>query len=97
MLNYLKTFSFQVGLPYILLLLSCLMFDEAMKISWINTEPYIRALLDNFGHAFIACLSWLATVGVSRRGIIQGIGCGVLASAVDIDHFFWAKSFSLQV
>jgi hypothetical protein len=85
------------SLPYALLPIFCVFFDEALKISWINSSDILRALFDNSGHGTIAFLSWLAVAGINNRGFAESVLCGVMASAIDLDHFVMAKSYTLKV
>ena len=89
--------KFSQSLPYVLLPISCIFFDETLKISWINSSSIFRALVDNSAHAFFAFLSWLAVAGITRRGIAESVFCAVLASAIDLDHFIMAKSLKMKV
>lgn len=85
------------SLPYVILPFLCIFFDEALKISWVNKRDLVRALLDNCGHGLIAFLSWLSVAGMSKRGLTESLLCAVMASAIDLDHFVMAKSFTLKV
>ena len=92
-------FSFVVSttLPYVLLPILCLVFDETLKISRINSSDILRAFFDNMAHGAIAFLSWLAVAGINKRGFAESVFCGVLACAIDVDHFVMAKSFNMKV
>ncbi len=90
-------FKISESLPYILLPILCVVFDEPLKISRINNNDILRALFDNSAHGAIAFLSWSAVVGMNKRGVAESILCGVLACGIDLDHFVMAKSFTLQV
>lgn len=88
------------SLPYILLPLTCLSFDEALKISFIMKNDVLRSIVDNTGHGIIAFVSWSAVTGVSdtkRRDVAEMVLCGIIACAIDLDHFVAAKSFKLKV
>ncbi|XP_028394287.1 transmembrane protein 267-like [Dendronephthya gigantea] len=89
-------FKISNSLPYILLPILCIFFDEALKISWINTNDILRALVDNSGHGTIAFLSWLAVAGIDKRGLAESTLCCLMACAIDVDHFIMAKSYSLK-
>ncbi|EDO45051.1 predicted protein [Nematostella vectensis] len=83
-------------LPYLMLASVCLVCDWLITVPIIhNTDPS-RALMDNLAHGFIAGISWLIVVGISREGIIQSLGCSVLSCAIDVDHFFLARSWNLK-
>lgn len=87
-------------LPYILLPFVCLSFDEALKIPFINKKDVLRSLVDNGGHGGIAFVCWWAVVGTSdltRKDFAEMVVCGVIACAIDLDHFISAKSFNLKV
>jgi len=62
----------------------------------VNRWP--RALCDNAVHAAIASLAWLAVTvdHVTILLILQSGLCGLLSSAVDLDHFVAAGSLSLN-
>ena len=90
-------FKISDSLPYILLPISCMCFDEALKISWINGSDILRAFCDSSAHGVIAFLSWLAVSGVNYRSVAESIMCAVIACAIDFDHFAMAESYNLQV
>uniref|UniRef100_A0A0A9Y8C5 Transmembrane protein 267 n=1 Tax=Lygus hesperus TaxID=30085 RepID=A0A0A9Y8C5_LYGHE len=63
----------------------------------------LKALADSSTHGLIGVFSWAATLSYlrSKRFSLTGnrlldIGlCGIIASVIDLDHFYAAKSFSL--
>jgi hypothetical protein len=85
------------SLPFILLPILCVFFDETLKISRVNRSDSLRALVDSCGHGTIAFLSWLAVAGLNRRGVFESLLCAVFACAIDSDHFIMAKSSTLKV
>ena len=93
--------NISASLPYILLPLTCVWFDDALKVSFIRKIDILRAAVDNGGHGVIASLSWLAVVGckdVTRKNnLFEMFLCGLIASSIDIDHFLAAKSLRLKV
>lgn len=62
----------------------------------------VRAVLDNMTHGAIGLLSWyivtahLGDLSLSTR-VCEVVFCGFIASAVDLDHFFAARSLRIQV
>ena len=92
-------FPFKIlnSLPYILLPILCVFVDETLKISRVNQSDILRALIDSCGHGTIAFLSWMAVAGMNRRGVFESFFCGILACAIDSDHFMMAKSYNLKV
>ena len=93
--------NFSDSLPYILLPMICVAFDEALKISIIRKNNVLRSITDNTAHGTVALVSWCAVVGVdaidNKKDVIETILCTVIACAIDLDHFISAKSFRLKV
>lgn len=58
-----------------------------------------RALCDNSVHVAVASVAWLAVTvdHVTVFTLLQSGLCGLLSSAVDLDHFVAAGSLSLDV
>lgn len=62
----------------------------------------MRAFVDNMTHGAIGLLSWhivtghLGELSLSMR-VCAVVLCGLMASAVDLDHFAAAKSLRIQV
>jgi hypothetical protein len=62
----------------------------------------MRAVVDNMTHGAIGLLSWhivtahLRDLSLSMR-VCEVLFCGLIASAVDLDHFAAARSFRIQV
>jgi len=58
-----------------------------------------RALGDSSVHAAVASVAWLAVTAdhVTLLTVLQSGLCGVLSSAIDLDHFIAAGSLSLKV
>jgi hypothetical protein len=62
----------------------------------------VRAFVDNITHGAIGLLSWyivtahLGDLSLSMR-VCEVVFCGLIASAVDLDHFFAARSLRIQV
>ncbi|GFG34782.1 hypothetical protein Cfor_12045 [Coptotermes formosanus] len=61
----------------------------------------MRAVVDNMTHGAIGLLSWhivtahLRDLSLSMR-VCEVLFCGLIASAVDLDHFAAARSFRIQ-
>jgi len=58
-----------------------------------------RALCDSTVHAAVASVAWLAVTAdqLTLFTLMQSAVCGLLSSAVDLDHFIAAGSLSLEV
>lgn len=61
-----------------------------------------KALCDNATHAAVAVISWLIVYVCHKykninQMCVEIIICGMVASAIDLDHFFIARSTSLKV
>jgi hypothetical protein len=62
----------------------------------------VRAVADNLTHGAIGLLTWhivtahLADLSFTAR-LSEVILCGLLSSAIDLDHFAAARSFRIQV
>jgi hypothetical protein len=62
----------------------------------------VRAVADNLTHGTIGLLTWhivsthLADLSFTAR-LCEVLLCGLLASAIDLDHFAAARSFRIQV
>ena len=63
-----------------------------------RTSLWSRALCDSAVHAAVASLTWLAVTAdhVTLLTLLQCGLCGLLSSAVDVDHFIAARSLSLE-
>ncbi|XP_031334175.1 transmembrane protein 267 isoform X2 [Photinus pyralis] len=60
-----------------------------------------KALFDNITHALIGGISWLIVCMTFRnrytlQTLIEIALCTVIASGIDLDHFYAARSFSLK-
>lgn len=64
----------------------------------------LKAIIDNATHGFIGIFSWAVVVfslnsirNLKLNHCAEIMGCGVIASLIDLDHFIAARSLSLQV
>lgn len=82
----------------ILLILTALTGDYLVKISKSQLQ---KACLDNITHASIGAISWLiasiSKMQPLRYSIKEALLCAALASVIDLDHFFAAKSMNIKV
>jgi len=62
-------------------------------------STWSRALSDSAVHAAVASVAWLAVTAdqLTLFTLMQSGLCGLLSSAVDLDHFIAAGSLSLGV
>jgi hypothetical protein len=80
--------------------LIALLGDYIVERSTLSED--VRAFVDNVTHGAIGLLSWhivaahLQDLSLSMR-VCQVVFCGLIASAVDLDHFAAARSFRIQV
>jgi len=63
---------------------------------------HVRAIADNMTHGIIGLLSWhIVTAHLADLPFAARLGeivlCGLLASAIDLDHFAAAGSLRIQV
>ena len=85
-------------LPYLFLGCVCYGFDAIFLKIQGEYAPYIGAVADNAAHGIIAFFSWCIVCEIhTRKHLIDGILCGIIACAIDLDHFIAAKSFKLKV
>ena len=82
-------------LPYGFIGFVCYVLD-AICLSMQNV--HLRAILDNFTHGIISCISWCIVSEIrTPRDVIDAISSGIIACSLDVDHFVAAKSLKLQV
>ena len=62
-------------------------------------ERWQRAITDNVIHAIIGALVWLTVTADRLTWLVlaQTVLCALLSSAIDVDHFIAASSFTLEV
>lgn len=83
-------------LPYFVLGSICYGFDVIFLS--VQDRFYLRAVVDNSAHGIIAFVSWCIISEIqTRKDLIDGIVCGIIACGIDLDHFAAARSFKLQV
>ncbi|XP_046670041.1 transmembrane protein 267 [Homalodisca vitripennis] len=78
----------------------CLVSDSVLSVT---NNIVIKALVDSSTHGVAAVLSWLIVVlkchnksTMIINSVFELFLCGLMASAIDIDHFIMAKSFKLK-
>ncbi|KAL6038870.1 hypothetical protein STEG23_031180, partial [Scotinomys teguina] len=75
----------------------CLVADRLLRFSIIEQNDWLRALSDNIVHGVIGMWSWAVVIGIKKKADFGEILlAGFLASVIDIDHFFLARSLSLK-
>ena len=96
-----------------ILAISCVLGDKVFSWSQSRlSNLWLRALVDNFVHAAIGGLSWAVVVvggsvldgsgfAGSRKEwltvILEVSACTLLASMVDLDHFYASRSLQIEV
>lgn len=94
----LKTFSTASLLASAGLGTFCILADGILNSPFIQQHAWLRAVLDNSVHAVIALWSWAIVIGLRKKSdFYEVLLAGFLASAIDLDHFYMAKSLSLNV
>ncbi|XP_048224368.1 transmembrane protein 267 [Perognathus longimembris pacificus] len=75
----------------------CLVADKLLQLPLIQQSDWLRALSDNAVHGVIGMWSWAIIIGVKKKADLgEVILAGFLASIIDVDHFFQARSLSLK-
>nr|XP_048299029.1 transmembrane protein 267 [Myodes glareolus]XP_048299030.1 transmembrane protein 267 [Myodes glareolus]XP_048299031.1 transmembrane protein 267 [Myodes glareolus]XP_048299032.1 transmembrane protein 267 [Myodes glareolus] len=75
----------------------CLVADRLLRFSVIHQNDWLRALSDNIVHGVIGMWSWAVVTGIKKKADFgEVLLAGFLASVIDIDHFFLARSLSLK-
>ncbi|XP_055451715.1 transmembrane protein 267 [Psammomys obesus] len=75
----------------------CLVADRLLQFSIIQQHDWLRALSDNLVHGVIGMWSWAAVTGITKKTDFgEVLLAGFLASVIDGDHFFQARSLSLK-
>lgn len=87
------------------LLLCATCFIGDYFVQSIKTSRFLKALCDNLTHGLIGTLA--AVILINGNGfkaklnenehIFIIVGCFIVSSIIDIDHFIAAKSFNLKV
>ncbi|KAK3595455.1 hypothetical protein CHS0354_003447 [Potamilus streckersoni] len=82
----------------LLLLITCLSGDHIMTLSNVKKSMWAGALVDNTTHGVVGALSWAIVIDLDLdpRKIVACLICSLFSMAVDIDHFFAAKSLKLK-
>lgn len=80
--------------------LSALLGDYVVAIEALSQD--LRAVADNATHGIIGLLTWyIVTNKVTNMSVASRfweiMGCGLIASGIDLDHFAAAKSFKIEV
>jgi hypothetical protein len=81
------------GLCFISLLGDCLCFGRPLSF-YVFSNPYLRALTDNFTHGLISVFATSFLFGWTHRSLL--IIAFLAGSFVDIDHFIEVRSFLLH-
>lgn len=76
----------------------CVVADHALQLSSVQNHLWLRAALDNATHGLIGLWSWAVVIGLRKRSdVYEVLLAGLLASIIDLDHFYMAGSLSLKV
>ncbi|XP_071941187.1 transmembrane protein 267-like [Antedon mediterranea] len=76
----------------------CLTCDHFAQSDFVRRNRVCAALLDTFTHFMIASWMWTIVLGgsITSKNVFQIVFAGLLASAMDIDHFIAARSIHLK-
>ncbi|CAN7989267.1 unnamed protein product [Ixodes hexagonus] len=72
--------------------------DKTVAHEYLRNFLWLRAAADNVTHGLIGVICWAAVCGPSLfpASVRESILCGLIASAVDIDHFLAAASLKIE-
>lgn len=94
----LQTFSSASLLASAGLGLFCVAADHALQLPLIQHHLWLRAALDNGTHAVVGLWSWAVVIGLRKKSdVYEVLLAGLLASIIDLDHFYMAGSLSIKV
>ncbi|CDR18562.1 transmembrane protein 267 [Oncorhynchus tshawytscha] len=93
----LQTFSSASLLASTALGAFCVLADHVMQLTLLQQHLWLRAVLDNTVHCLIGLWSWAIVIGLKKKSdFYEVILAGILASVIDLDHFYMAGSLSLK-
>ncbi|KAM6902970.1 transmembrane protein 267 [Xenentodon cancila] len=93
----LQTFSSASLLASAGLGMFCVVADHALQLSVIQHHLWLRATLDNATHGLVGLWSWAIVIGLRKKSdLYEVLLAGLLASVIDLDHFYMAGSLSLK-
>uniref|UniRef100_A0A3P8S0D5 Transmembrane protein 267 n=1 Tax=Amphiprion percula TaxID=161767 RepID=A0A3P8S0D5_AMPPE len=93
----LQTFSSASLLASAGLGMFCVVADHALQLSVIQHNLWLRAALDNATHGLVGLWSWAVVIGLRKKSdLYEVLLAGLLASIIDLDHFYMAGSLSLK-
>lgn len=73
---------------------TCVVGDNRLKAT---TKPVVKAAFDNVTHGIVGLLSALIVTGAQADKLYLAVGCMMMSSLIDADHFIAAKSLKLSV
>uniref|UniRef100_A0AAY4AFU3 Transmembrane protein 267 n=2 Tax=Denticeps clupeoides TaxID=299321 RepID=A0AAY4AFU3_9TELE len=75
----------------------CLLADHFLQLPFIQHHVWLRAVLDNNVHGIVGLWSWAIVIGLRKKSdFYEVVLAGILASIIDLDHFYLAGSLSLK-
>lgn len=94
----LQTFSSASLLASAGLGMFCVVADHTLQMSGIQQHLWLRAVLDSATHGLVGLWSWAVVIGLRKKSdFYEVLLAGLLASLIDLDHFYMAGSLSLKV
>ncbi|KAL4660829.1 hypothetical protein GN956_G1536 [Arapaima gigas] len=75
----------------------CVCADHLLQLPQVQQHMWLHAVADNAVHGAIGLWSWAIVIGLRTWSDICEVAlAGCLASVVDLDHFYEARSLSLK-
>lgn len=94
----LQTFSSASLLASAGLGMFCVLADHILQLPITQHHLWMRATLDNATHGLVGLWSWAVVIGLRKKSdLYEVLLAGLLASIIDLDHFYMAGSLSLKV
>lgn len=76
----------------------CVVADHTLQLAAVQQHLWLRAALDNATHGLVGLWSWAVVIGLRKKSDwYEVMLAGLLASIIDLDHFYMAGSLSLKV
>lgn len=73
--------------------------DKVVAHEYLGNFLWLRAAADNVTHGLVGLICWMAACGPRcfPASLREGILCGFIACALDVDHFVAAGSVKIEV
>ncbi|KAJ8262677.1 hypothetical protein COCON_G00151340 [Conger conger] len=75
----------------------CFLVDRFLQLSFLQSQVWLRAGADSAVHGAIGLWSWAIVIGLRKKSDLWEVAlAGLLATVIDLDHFYLAGSLSLK-